>query len=102
MGEKTACLDIAVEELRGVEILEGAEELVHDVALVDVLQNVGAQHGVQIGLHELEHEVNVALVLCLGHVEQPGRGRGKESGVARQQGCPLKPECSGGELKVQM
>jgi hypothetical protein len=58
-----------VEELRRVHVLEGAEDLVHDVLLVDLLQNVGADDGVQVGLHVLEHQVDVAVVLGLEDVE---------------------------------
>jgi hypothetical protein len=54
-----------------VHVLERLEELVHDVLLVHLLQDVGADHGVQVGLHVLEHQVYVLVVLRAQHVEQP-------------------------------
>ena len=71
-----------MQELGGVEVFQGPEELVHDVALVDVLEDVGTQHRVQVRLHVFEDEVDVALVLGLGDVEQPALA-GRMSGMHR-------------------
>jgi len=37
--------------------------LIDDELLVDLLQNVHTNYGVQVGLHELEHHVNVLVIL---------------------------------------
>ena len=45
-----------------------ATHLVDDVLLVHVLEDVGADGGVQVGLHELKDEVDVLVVLGLEQV----------------------------------
>ena len=55
----------------GVHELERLEQLVHDVLLVDLLQDVGANHRVQVRLHVLEDEIDVPVVLRLQHVQKP-------------------------------
>lgn len=37
---------------------------------MDALHDVGPDDRVQVGLHEVEHEVDVLIVLCLEDVEQ--------------------------------
>lgn len=43
-----------------MHVLEGAEDLVHDVLLVHLLQDVGTDDGMQVRLHVLKHQVDVA------------------------------------------
>lgn len=50
--------------------LERLEALVHDVLLVDVFQNVGANHDVQVDLHVLKHKINVPVIVRLEDVQQ--------------------------------
>jgi hypothetical protein len=87
-----------------VQVLQRAEQLVHDVALVDVLEDVGAQHRVQVGLHVLEHEVDVTLILRLSDVQEPARARalgscagghrgGGDRSICQAQGVK-RPVCS--------
>lgn len=46
-----------------MDVLGRLQQLVHDVPLVDVLQDVAPlDHVVQIGLHVLETQVNVSVV----------------------------------------
>lgn len=71
-----AHLDVAVQQLRGVHILERLQQLVHDVRLVDVLQDVGSDDGVQVGLHILKHQVDVAVIFRLQDIQDPARNRG--------------------------
>ena len=71
-----------MQQLARVHVLERPEELVHDVLLVHVLQDVGTDHGVQVGLHVLKDQVQVAVVLGLEHVQQPARSDG---GVSTKQ-----------------
>ena len=53
-----------------MHVLERLERLPGDVLLVDVLQDVGADGGVQVRLHDLEDEVDVAVVVGLEAVDQ--------------------------------
>lgn len=61
-------LDVTMQQLCGMEILQRTKQLVHDVPLVDVLQNVCTENSVKIRLHVLEDEIYIPLILCLGHV----------------------------------
>jgi hypothetical protein len=51
-----------------VHVLEALEYLVYDILLVDVFENVGTDYGVQVGVHEVEHQVDVAVVFRPDHV----------------------------------
>ena len=64
-------LDVAVDELRAVHELERLEDLVHNVLLVYVHEDVRADHRVQVRLHVVEGEVDVAVVVGLDDGEQP-------------------------------
>jgi hypothetical protein len=55
----------------------GREVLVEHVLLVDGLHDVGPDDCVQVGLHEVEHQVDVLVVLGLEDVEE-----GDDVGVA--------------------
>jgi len=63
-------LDVAVEQAGGVHEEEGAQELVDDVLLVDLLEDVRPDHGVQVRLHKLENQVQVAVVLGPDNIDQ--------------------------------
>ena len=43
-----------MQQVGGVHVLEALQALINDVLLVDVLENVGADDCVQIGVHEVE------------------------------------------------
>ena len=62
-------LDVTVQELSRVHVLQGFEQLVHDVLFVHVLQDVCADDGVEVRLHVLEHQVQVPVVFCFENVE---------------------------------
>eukprot|EP00906_Rhabdomonas_costata_P020252 RCo029434 len=53
--QHVAGLEIAVQQLRAVEVLHGLQQLVDQELLVDVLQDVRPDHRVQIRLHVLKH-----------------------------------------------
>ncbi len=55
----------------------GKEVLVEDVLLMDGLHDVGPDDCMEVGLHEVEHQVDVLVVLSLEDVEQ-----GDDVGVA--------------------
>ena len=63
-----------MQQLRGVHVLERLQQLVHDVRLVDLFQDVRPNHRMQVCLHVLEHQVDVAVILRLQHVQDPAAG----------------------------
>mmetsp|Transcript_69371 Transcript_69371/g.187542 ORF Transcript_69371/g.187542 Transcript_69371/m.187542 type:complete len:334 (-) Transcript_69371:17-1018(-) len=64
-------LDVAMEHLARVHVLQRLQQLVDDVLLVNVLQDVGTDDGVQIRLHVVADEVDVQIIVRLQHVEEP-------------------------------
>jgi hypothetical protein len=60
--EDVAGFEISVDHVARVNVLDSFEELVHDVLLMDVLQDALFDDVVQVGLHVLEAEVDVAVV----------------------------------------
>lgn len=66
-------LYIPVQELSRMHVFKRLEQLVHDILLVDLLQNIRADHCMQVCLHVLKHQVDVPVVLCLHDVQQPAR-----------------------------
>lgn len=64
-------LQVAVEKIRRVHVLEALKYLIDDVLLVDILQNVGADHSMQVRVHEVEDQVDVAIVFSAYHILQP-------------------------------
>lgn len=61
---------VAVDEFAGVDVLHRFQDLVHHVLLVDFFEDVRADHRVQVRLHEIEHHVQVLVVLRLDDVAQ--------------------------------
>ena len=53
-----------------MHLLEALEYLLHYLLFVDVLQNVGADDRVQVGLHLLEDQINVAVVFGADDVQE--------------------------------
>ena len=54
-----------------MHVLQALEYLVHNVLLMDVLEDVGTDDRVQIGVHEVEHEVDIAIIFSSDHILQP-------------------------------
>ena len=93
-----------MQQLPRVHVLECLEQLVHDAGrdageaaargvvstgylsewssrekgdsllLVHIFEDVCPDHGVQVSLHVFKDQVEVAIVLRLEHIEQPGEG----------------------------
>ena len=57
-----------MDDLGGVKVFHGLEELVHDVAVVEILEYFLADSVVEISLHELEDQVEVLVVVSLDDV----------------------------------
>lgn len=68
--EEVGWFQISVKNLSGVEVLKTLEQLVDDVLLVDGFQDVGSYDSVQVGVHEVEDQINVFVVLSPNGVLQ--------------------------------
>lgn len=51
-----------------MHVLQGTEELIHDVGLVDVLQDVCPYDCMQVCLHIIKDQVDVFVILSLEHI----------------------------------
>ena len=54
-----------------MEELEAFEALIDDVLFVDVFQYICPDDRVQVGVHEVENKVDVAIVLSPNHILEP-------------------------------
>lgn len=59
-----------MEYLGRVKVLERLNTLIDYVALVNVLEDIGLDHLVQITVQKLKYQVDVFVVLGLQHVEE--------------------------------
>lgn len=48
--------------------LQTLEHLVNDVLLMDILKDVCSYHSMKIGVHEIEHQIDVTVVLSSDHI----------------------------------
>jgi hypothetical protein len=65
--EEVTGLDVAVEEVSRVHVLERLEQLIYDIFLVNLLENVGAYHGVEIRFCGHKRRVNQMITLVKSH-----------------------------------
>lgn len=68
--QQVAWLQVTMEKVGGVHELQALEHLIDDVLLVDVFEDVRADHSMQICIHEIEHQVDITIVLGPDHVLQ--------------------------------
>lgn len=54
-----------------MHVLKALEYLVNDVLLMDILKDIGADDRMQVSVHEVEHEVDVAIIFSSDHILQP-------------------------------
>ena len=45
-----------------MHVLEALENLVNDVLFVNIFKDVGSDNSMEVGIHEIEDQVNVAIV----------------------------------------
>ena len=57
-----------MQDLGRVQVLHSLADLVHDVPVVQILQNFLAYRVVQVGFHEFEHQVEILIVVGANHV----------------------------------
>lgn len=63
-------LEIAMYNICGVEILHRLADLMHDEAVVNIFEYLLADGVVQVGLHELENQIEIFVVVRTHHVQQ--------------------------------
>jgi hypothetical protein len=63
IDEDVGWLDVAVNESGRVEVVERFGHLVENVLAMSLCQNILANESVQINVHVLEYQVNIAVVL---------------------------------------
>lgn len=51
-----------------MHVLQALQHLIDDILLVDVFEDVGADDGVEVGVHEVEDEVDVTIVFSSDHI----------------------------------
>ncbi len=59
-----------MEDFSRVEVFEALQDLVDDVLLVDLLEDVGSDDGVEVDLHRIEDEIDVSVILSANHIQQ--------------------------------
>jgi hypothetical protein len=64
VNEDVGGFEVAVYDFSGVQVFEGFGQLVDDEAYVYVFEYVLCDDVVQICFHELEEEIDVAIVVC--------------------------------------
>ena len=57
-----------MQQLRRMHVLDALEELVNYVLLVDFFQNISTNDCVQVGVHEIEYQIYILVVLCSDYV----------------------------------
>ena len=66
--QKVTWLKVAMQQVCRVHVLKAFKHLIDYVLLVDILKDVGADNCMEISVHKIEHEVDVAVVLCTDYV----------------------------------
>ena len=59
-----------MQQIGGVHVFETFEALVNDILLMNILQNIGSNNGMQIRIHEIEDEIDIPVVFCSYHILQ--------------------------------
>lgn len=59
-----------MEQVGGMHVLEAFQALVNNVLLVNIFQDIGSDHCVQVGVHKVEYQVDVAIILGSHHILQ--------------------------------
>jgi hypothetical protein len=51
-----------------VHVLQALQDLIDDILLVDVFEDVGSDDGVEVSVHEVEHQVDVSVIFRPDHI----------------------------------
>ncbi len=57
-----------MDDIGRVEVLHAPSNLIHDVAVVQILENLLADGVVKVGFHKFEDEIEVLVVVSFDHV----------------------------------
>jgi len=57
-----------VKQIGGVHVLQALQDLIDDILLVDVFEDVGSDDGVEVSVHEVEHQVDVSVIFRPDHI----------------------------------
>lgn len=60
-----------MQQVGRVHELQALQVLVDDVLLVDVFEDVGSDDRMQVSIHEVEDEVDIAVIFSSNHILQP-------------------------------
>mmetsp|Transcript_38149 Transcript_38149/g.105105 ORF Transcript_38149/g.105105 Transcript_38149/m.105105 type:complete len:382 (-) Transcript_38149:239-1384(-) len=63
-------LDVAVHDTSRVYVFQGSQEQPHDQGIMDFLQRLHSQGLLQVGVHQLEHQIQMPVVARAHHVEE--------------------------------
>jgi len=66
--QQVARLQVSVQQVHRMHVFQALEYLVDDILLVDIFENVGTDHCVQVSVHEVENKIDVAIVLSSDYV----------------------------------
>jgi hypothetical protein len=66
--EQVGWLQVSVEQVSGVHILEAFQALVNNVLLVDILKDICSDNGMEICVHKVEDQVDIAVILSPHYV----------------------------------
>ena len=70
VDEDVGGLEVPVDDFCGMQVFHAPEYLVHDEAVVDVLEDLLPDRVVQVRLHVLENEIEVLVVVGADHAVQ--------------------------------
>ena len=51
-----------------MHIFQTFKTLINDILLMDIFENICPNNSMEISVHKIEHEVDVAVVLCTDYV----------------------------------
>ena len=57
-----------MQQIGRVQILQALKILVDDILFVNIFQDVGPNHCVQVRVHEIKHQVNVTVIFSPNYI----------------------------------
>ena len=66
--KQIARLQVSVQQISRMHELQALQVLVDDVLLVDVLEDVSSDDGMQVSIHEVKDQVNITIVFGSNHI----------------------------------
>lgn len=66
--EEVGRFEVAVDQVAGVQLFQGFEELLDDVFFVDFFQDVGSDDCVEVCFHVVENALDIFIILCSDYI----------------------------------